>query len=425
MTMNRRTSLRFIAMGGIAPMVLPARLLGQSGPNQRINLAAIGCGRMGRGNIGNLIASGKKLNSAFVAVCDVDKNRLRDAAELVRSRSGSKEPVAEYTDYRELLERKDIDAVLISTPDHSHGMVALAAIRAGKDAYVEKPLTYGVREGRELVQAVREHGRILQVGSMQRSSVHFRRVCELARSGRLGKIETIEVGLPMDKGQGDPAPMEVPPGLDFEMWLKPGKSYPYTEHRVHPQESYRRPGFMQVSSHCRGMITGWGSHMVDNALWGIGFDDTKPFRVTCTADFPDRGLFDVHTRLHAEIALPDGIVIKIKCDAEAKAGVRFNGSEAWAHAWRGKFEASDRELLREPKGVETFLAVSNDHHVNWLESIRSRKDPVAPVEGGQLTNNFCVAALAAGKAAGGRELTWDPAKEEFHGNPEANAILNF
>lgn len=405
-------------------MFLPARLFGQSGPNERINMAAIGCGRMGQGNIGNLIASGKKHNAAFVAVCDVDKNRLRDAAGLVRSRSGNADPVSEFTDYREMLERADIDAVLISTPDHSHGMLALAAIRAGKDVYVEKPLTYGVKEGRELVKAVREHGRILQVGSMQRSSVHFRRVCELARSGKLGKIGSIEVGLPMDSGMADPSPMEVPPGLDFEMWLKPGKSYPYTEHRVHPRQGYGRPGFLQVSSHCRGMITGWGSHMVDNALWGIDFDDKKPFRVKCTADFPDRGLFDVHTNLHAELTLPDGIVIKIKCDAQAQAGVRFIGSEAWAHAWRGKFEASDRELLREPKGTESLLVISNDHHGNWLESIRSRKDPVAPVEAGHLTNNLCVATLAAGKMAGGKELAWDPAKEEFQGNPEANAILN-
>ncbi len=423
--MKRRACLTSIAMAGIAPLFLPSRMFGQSGPNNRINLAAIGCGRMGRGNIGNLIASGKKLNAAFVAVCDVDKNRVRDAAVLVRERSGSNAPIAEFRDYREMIERKDIDAVLIATPDHSHGMLALAAIRAGKDVYVEKPMTFGVKEGRELVSAVRDHKRILQVGSQQRSSVHFRRVCELARSGKLGKIQTIEVGLPMDKGKADATPMDVPDALDFEMWLKPGKSFPYTEERVHPPKGYGRPGFLQVSSHCRGMITGWGSHMLDNALWGIGLQDKLPFRVKCQADFPDRGLFDVHTNLNAELTLPGGIVITIKCNEKAEAGVRFIGSDAWAHAWRGKFEASDRNLLREPKGEEPLLEVSNDHHGNWLECIRSRKDPVAPVEAGHLTNNLCVGTLAAGKAASGQELTWDPVKEEFQGHPAANAVLNF
>lgn len=423
--MKRRACLASIIMGGIAPLFLPSRLLGQSGPNNRINLGAIGCGRMGRGDIGNLIASGKKWNAAFIAVCDVDRNRLRDAGDLVRKSSGSHEEVAEYTDYREMLERKDIDAVLISTPDHSHGMLALAAVRAGKDVYVEKPMTFGVQEGRELVSAVREHKRVLQVGSQQRSSVHFRRVCELARSGKLGKIQRIECGLPMDQGRADATPMEVPATLDYEMWLRPGKSYPYTEERVHPAKGYGRPGFLQVASHCRGMITGWGSHMVDNALWGIGSRDRLPFRVKCEADFPDRGLFDVHTNLYAELTLPDDILISIKCDEKVQAGVRFIGSDAWAHAWRGKFEASDRNMLRAPKGEEPLLVVSNDHHGNWLECIRSREDPVAPVEAGHLTNNLCVGALAAGMAARGKELTWDPDQERFHDHPAANAILNF
>ncbi len=173
-----------------------------------------------------------------------------------------------------------------------------------------------------------EYDRILQVGSQQRSSVHFRRVCELARSGRLGEIQTIDVGLPMDSGRGEPGPMTVPEHLNYDVWLNPREGYPYSEDRVHPREGYGRPGFLQVASHCRGMITGWGSHMVDSAIWGVGLDDKTSFTVKGTAEFPDRGLFDVHTNLYAELTFPDGMVMKITCSAEAQAGVRFNGSDA-------------------------------------------------------------------------------------------------
>ena len=421
---NRRTFLRSLAVVGAAPLILPVRAFGKSGANSRINIGAIGCGRMGRSNINQIINAGRSRNAHFVAVCDVDANRLRAAVPFIKQRAESDDPVSEYTDYRELLARDDIDAVVISTPDHSHGMIVLAAIRAGKDVYVEKPLTYGVKEGRELVKAVNEHGRILQVGSQQRSSVHFRRVCELARSGRLGELETIEVGLPRDSGYADPTPREAPDHLDYDLWLKPGAGYPYSEYRVHPEEGFGRPGFLQVASHCRGMITGWGSHMVDNAVWGTTIDETTPYTVKGDADFPDRGLFDVHTNLHAELTFPDGLVMKIKCDADAQAGVRFNGSEAWAHAWRGRFEASDRSLLQEPADSDRVLPVSQNHHADWLESIRSRKFPVAPVGAGHLTNNLCVSALAAAQAVPGKELQWDPVREEFPGHPEANAILN-
>jgi myo-inositol 2-dehydrogenase / D-chiro-inositol 1-dehydrogenase len=423
-SINRRRFLQSLAVAGVAPLILPSRVFGESGANARINLGAIGCGRMGRTNIGNTIAAADRFNARFIAVCDVDRNRLRQTASMIKSRVEGTEDLSEYTDYRELLSRDDIDAVVISTPDHSHGMIALAAIRAGKDVYVEKPLTFGVKEGRELVQAVRQHGRILQVGSQQRSSVHFRRVCELARSGRLGRLETIEVGLPMDSGHADPAPMETPNTLDYDLWLQPGRPFPYSEFRVHPRQGYGRPGFLQVASHCRGMITGWGSHMVDNAIWGMGLDDKTPFTVKGSADFPDRGLFDVHTNLHAELTFPDGLVMKITCDAQAQAGVRFNGSEGWAHAWRGRFEASERSLLQEADPSTRILAVSNNHQSNWLESIRSRQDPIAPVDEGHLTNNLCVAALAACQAAGGRELAWNPLTEEFSGHAEANKILN-
>ena len=422
-TINRRKFLQSLAVAGAAPLILPIRAFGDSGANARINIGAIGCGRQGAGNMRNAMAVADRFNAAIVAVCDVDRNRLRDAANLVKERQGNGDAISQYTDYRELLEREDVDAVIVSTADHSHGMIVLDAVRAGKDVYVEKPLTFGVQEGREVVEAVNRYERIVQVGSQQRSSVYFRRVCELVRSGRLGEVKTMYANLPTDSGTGDPTPMEVPENLEYALWLKPYSDFPYTEDRVHPREGYGRPGFLQVAAHCRGMITGWGTHMVDSLVWGIGMDERTPFTAKGEAEFPDRGLFDVHTTLHAELTFPGGVVMRINCEPGVGAGVRFEGSEGWAQASRGGFEASDRALLLEPDDEDRKLVFSQNHTANWLEAIRSRKALVAPVEAGHLTNTLCVAALAACQAAPGRELEWDPEKEEFRDHPEANAIL--
>ncbi len=411
-------------LAGTASLIVPSRIFGASGANERINIGAIGCGRQAGGNINNTLANAGRFNARFVAVCDVDRNRMRNRAAMINRRQEGSDPVGEYSDYRELLERPDIDAVLISTPDHTHGIIALDAVRAGKDIYIEKPLTYGVNEGRALVEAVRGNGCVLQVGSQQRSSVHFRRVCEAVRAGRLGEVNFIHVRLPVDQGTGNAAPMDVPEHFDYEGWLRPYTDIPYTEDRVHPINGFGRPGFLQVSAHCLGMITGWGTHMVDSAIWGMGLDERSPFTVKGEAEFPDRGIFDVHTTLVADVTFPSGLVMRIESTEEHPPSVRFEGDEAWAHAQRGFFDASDRALLAEPDDSDRLLEVSTDHTANWLECIRSRKTPVAPVEQGHFTNTLCAAAHAACRVAPGRELTWNATSEEFEDAPEANQMLN-
>ena len=304
-TLSRRDMMKTSAMAA-APLILPFGLLGAAAPSNTLRMACIGTGRMGHGDMNECISQGLGANARVVAVCDLDSRRAQHAKGEVEKRytkefgEGKFEDVKVYGDYRELLERDDIDGVTISTPEHWHALIAIAAANAGKDSYVQKPLTYSVVEGQRLVEAVRKNKVILQTGSQQRSSVYFRRTCEFVRNGRIGKLHTIEVSLPTDHGVGENIPMEVPEELNYDMWMGPTEPQPYTEHRVHPNRGYGRPGWLQIERYCRGMITGWGAHMYDIAQWGLGTDmDSGPVEMEATAEFPDRGLFDVHTNFES------------------------------------------------------------------------------------------------------------------------------
>ena len=281
--------------------------------------------------------------------------------------------------------------------------MGVAAAAAGKDIYLEKPMTYSIAEGQKLVSAVRKNGRILQVGSHQRSSVHFLIACELVRNGRLGKLRTIRVTLPEDQGAGDPRPTPVPKNLDYDFWAGPATPASFCEDRVHPQTSYERPGWLQTESNCLGMITGWGTHMVDSAQWGHGTDGTGPISVEARAEFPDRGSFNVHTKFQAEAVYADGI--RMIMETGDPAGVRFEGDAGWVFVQRGVLKASEPGILRwKPGQGAVKLEESGNHMKNFLEAMRSRKDPVAPVEVGHRSNSICVMTHIAMKL--GRKLAW-------------------
>jgi predicted dehydrogenase len=375
-----------------------------------------------------LIYRGLETGARVVAVCDVDAHRMEDAQWLVDKiysmelgKDYAKSCVA-YRDFRKLLARKDIDGVLIVTPDHWHGPMAIAAAKAGKDIYLEKPLTYTIDEGRKLVKAVRKNKRILQVGSQQRSSTYFLMACELVRNQRIGKLHTIHVWLPQDQGAGDAEPMPVPVNLDYDFWLGPKPQASFTEDGVHPQRSYSRPGWLQVEEYSRGMITGWGSHMNDTAQWGNGTDDTGPVEIEAKAEFPDRGLFDVHTTFRAEGMYANGV--RLIMETGDPAGVRFEGDRGFVFVRRGAIEPSDRELLREKiREDEIKLYRSSNHMKDFLECMRSRKDPVAPVEAGHRSNTICVITHIAMKL--GRKLRWNPEAERFINDDEANRWLDY
>jgi hypothetical protein len=391
-------------------------------------MGCIGMGRQGHGDMQELIYRGLDVGARVVAVCDVDRHRMEDAqwlAEKIYASEldrGSYKGCATYSDFRELLARDDIDGVLIVTPDHWHAAHAIAAANTGKDIYLEKPLTYSIAEGRKLVKAVRKNKRILQVGSQQRSSTYFLMACELVRNQRIGKLHTIKVWLPEDQGAGDPQPAPVPKNLDYDFWLGPAPQAPFTEHRVHPQRNYSRPGWLQIQQYCHGMITGWGSHMNDIAQWGNGTEDTGPVVIQAKATFPDRGLFDVHTTYRSEAKYANGV--SLIQETGDPAGVRFEGDKGWIFVKRGAIDASNRDILRQKaQDDEIKLYQSSNHMRNFLECMRSRKDPVAPVEVGHRSNTICVMTHIAMKLE--RKLEWDPEAERFIDDEEANRWLDY
>ncbi len=409
------------------PAIVPSRVVSRRfRPGDTLAFGCIGVGRQGSGDMKELIYRGLEAGARVVAVCDVDAHR-RDNAQWEAERiyaaelkQASYEGIAVYADFLELLARPDIDGVLIVTPDHWHACHAAAAAAAGKDIYLEKPMTYTIAEGRKLVEAVRRHERILQVGSQQRSSVYFRIAAEAVRNGRIGKLHTIQVLLPTDQGTGDPKTGPVPRFLDYNAWQGPAAEMPYAVDRVHPVGSLDRPGWLQIERYSRGMITGWGSHMIDSAQWGHGTDETGPVEIEAKGEFPDRGLFDVHTGFKGEAVFADGVRMIME---SGEAGVRFEGDAGWVYADRGKVQASDPEILKAKVGADGVkLPVSGNHMKNFLEAVRTRRDPIAPVEVGHRSNTICVLTHIAMKL--GRRLHWDPSAERFIGDAEADGWLD-
>jgi myo-inositol 2-dehydrogenase / D-chiro-inositol 1-dehydrogenase len=425
--LTRRGFLK-TAAAATAPLVIPARIRrGPRAPSNQILCGCLGVGRQGRGDMQELIHRGLEAGARVVAVCDVDKHRREDAqwlAERIYASEQSPPPgsgLAAYGDFREMLARPDIDAVLVASPDHWHGLHALAAAEAGKDLYVEKPLTYTIGEGRRLVEAVRRGRRILQVGSQQRSSVYFRLAAEAVRNKRIGTLRRILVTLPVDAGRGDPRPMPTPRFLDYDLWMGPTAEAAYTEDRVHPVVGYERPGWMQIERYCRGMISNWGAHMIDSAQWGHGADDTGPIEIEARGEFPDRGLFDVHTSIQGQAVFADGVVLRLE---SGEPGVRFEGDSGWVSADRGQVRASTPSIIRkDPASGEVRLPVSGSHMRDFLEAVRGRHDPIAPVEAGHRSNSICVLFHLAMKL--GRRLKWDPAEEIFPGDAEATDRLRY
>lgn len=419
-------------MGALAsatvPSIFSTMQARAAGPNDTILLGCIGVGRQGRTDMQEAIHQGMDANVRVVAVCDIDSKRLNQAKELVekiyaeaKDKGVSFPGCTAYADYRELLKRDDLDGVIIVTPDHWHAIPAIAAARAGKDIYLEKPMTYSINEGQQLVRAVRDNKRILQVGSQQRSAIYFRMACELALNGRVGTVHTIKVTLPADSGIGNGELVPPPENLDYNTWMGPTEEVPYAVDRTHPQADFSRPGWLQIERYCRGMITGWGAHMNDIAQWGNGTEDTGLTEIEASGEFPERGLFDVHTSYKAEGKFTNGVKLLQETGA---ADVRFIGDKGWVAVSRSKLLASDPALLKEKIGPdEIHLYKSTNHMKNFFDCMRSRKEPIAPVEVGHRSNTICLITHISMKL--GRKLYWDPKTERFKEDDEANTMLDY
>ena len=429
------------AVVGGFPSIVPSSVLGANAPGNRINIGAIGTGRISRAH--DLPGLWKYDTARIVAVCDLDRRRVEDARTLVNgyyAKTAAREynGVVAYSDYRELLANKDIDGVVISTPDHWHAIIAIHAVQAGKDVYLQKPASLTIAEGRALSDAVHRSGRIFQIGSQQRSSPQFRYAAELVRNGRIGQLNTVYVGLPGDPpGEEEPI-MPVPQNLNYDMWLGSTPVVPYTENRVHPQNGYGRPGWLRCEQFGAGMITGWGAHHIDSAHWGMDTEYTGPVEVRGTAEFPTKGLWDVHGPFRTEAIYANGV--RMIVSGEFPNGIKFEGTEGWIFVSRGNesvtdsdpvaklqdsqaLAASDPKIIKSVIGPdEIHLYESRDHHGNWLECIRSRRQTIAPVEVAHRACSACLIHHMAMKVK--RKLIWDPMKERFANDPEANAMLS-
>ncbi|MEN6425361.1 MAG: Gfo/Idh/MocA family oxidoreductase [Phycisphaerales bacterium] len=429
-TLSRRDFLRSSAAVGAGlalPAIVPASVFGAEAPSERITVGSIGVGRMGTGDLTEALGI-KQVQ--VVAVCDLDSRRVELARKKVESFYANRSPAGEYKgcaaygDFRELIARSDIDAVQISTPDHWHTIPTIEAAKAGKDIFLQKPLSLTIAEGRLVSDTVRRYGRVFQIGSQQRSERKFRQGCELVRNGRIGKIHTIKVGFGTDPGCEVKPEMPVPENLNYEMWLGPAPWMPYTEERVHPQNSITaRPGWLRISDYGAGMITGWGSHHLDIAHWGMGTELTGPVEIEGHAEFPKDGLWDVHGDFHIEYTYANGVKLIAADEKVHRNGIRFEGDKGWVFVTRGGIDAEPKSLLQETIGPgETKLYVSDYHKGNFYECVKSRAETIAPVEVAHRSCSACLLGDIAMRT--GRKLKWDPAKEQFLGDDAATAMLS-
>jgi myo-inositol 2-dehydrogenase/D-chiro-inositol 1-dehydrogenase len=434
------------ALTGVAvtmgfPTIVPASVFGKNAPSNKINIGQIGCGRIGRDH--DMVGTMQHDVARMMAVCDLDSHRLKDGKLHVENYYQKKLGNSKYVDvkmydnYQEMLLNKDIDAVIISTPDFWHAQPAIEAALAGKDIYLQKPTSLTIAEGRLLSDVIKKTGRILQVGTQQRSSPQFRIAAELVRNGRIGKLHTVKVGLPGDPSGPSAAPMPVPKGFNYNAWLGSTPEVPYTEIGVHPQVGYGRPGWLRIEQFGAGMITGWGQHHFDSAAWGMDTELTGPISVQSVAEFPKSGLWNVHGDFMVKADYANGVTMYTS--GGYPNGIRYEGTEGWIFVSRGDYvasasdpvskaqsskalDASDPKILSSVIGEnEIHLYKSAEQHGNWLDCIQSRKEPISPAEIGHRSCSVCLISHIAMKLP--RKLNWNPVTEKFINDAEANAML--
>ena len=406
---SRRAFLRQAAAGGL---VLPAlthcpvlQANAQAPPSEAIRIGVIGVGNQGAGNLGAHLKN-------CVAVCEVDSLRLGKAKERVEKANGK---CAAYGDYRKLLDDKNVDAVVITTPDHWHALQTIHAVQAGKDVYCEKPLTLTVVEGRAIVEAARKHQRIVQTGSQQRSDARFRLACELVRNGRIGKVQTIKVGLPGVNFSGPAVADSAPPAeLDYDLWLGPAPKRPYNAKRVH----YLFRFFWDYSG---GQMTNFGAHHLDIAQWGLGMDESGPVEIEAKARYHKDNWYEVPEWSEITYKYANGVTML--CGQGFTGGTTFIGDKGTLYVTRGKITSDPAEIVDQPiKDGEVRLYESKSHHGNWLECIKSRKLPICDAEIGHRSATVCHLGNVAVRT--GRKIAWDPVKEEITGDAEAAKMLD-
>jgi len=407
---------------GVPFVVLPSAigLGGTSSPSNRITMGCIGINEMGTVDMTGFL---KFSDVQIVAVCDVDAIHRRRAKELVERQYGADsaragyQGCAEYNDFRDVLARDDIDAVLIATPDHWHAPISIFAAKAGKDIYCEKPFSRSIAEGRVLCDVIKRYRRVFQSGTQLRSENSARFACELVRNGRIGKVHTIRTCVPRGRAIGVQATEPVPAELDYEMWLGPALWAPYTKARCHFT-------FRYISDYAGGVMTDLGAHDNDLAQWGNDTEHTGPVEIEGKGEFPKDGLWDTAISFEVRYKYANGVTLicATRDIAKMDQGVRFEGSDGWVYA-RSSIDAKPKSLLTSRIGPdEIHLYRSSNHHRNFIDCVKTRGDTIAPPEVAHRSTTICHLGNIALKLA--RKLRWDPANEKFVGDEEANRMLS-
>ena len=419
---SRRRFLEGAAAAVAFPMVVPASALGRGGrkaPSERITMGFIGVGYQARGHLNYMI---RNSDTQVLAVCEVDKTRRENAKKTVNdwySEDKAYKGCDDYVDFRQITNRKDIDAVLISTPDHWHTIPAVDAMKNGKDVYCEKPLTLTIAEAKLLIDVARAKKRVFQTGSQQRSSKEFRTACEAVRNGRIGRLHTVyvEVGPPSKPCDLPEEPME--PGLEWDWWLGTAPKRPYNS-ILSPRGVHSHfPNWRNYREYSGGMMTDWGAHHFDIAQWGIGADESGPVEIIPPADpKAERGVTYIYANgvkvIHGNHKDPDG---------QTRGGVHFVGDGGIVYVDRGQLKSwPENVVIDKLSASEKPLYKSDSHHENWLECIKTRERPICDVEIGARSVTVChLGNLAYWNH---KSLKWDPKKWKFVGDKEANKWLD-
>ncbi len=394
-----------MAVGTIAaPYFVPASAFGA---NDKVTVGFIGVGGRGMQNVPAHLGR-------IAAACDVDKDHLASAVSKIGDKCTG------YGDFRRVLDRKDIDGVVITTPDHWHAILTIEACKAGKHVYCEKPLSLFVAEGRKMVEAARANKVVVQCGSQQRSTPHFRLAAELFRTGALGKMKEVRVGIPAVNFQPPPVPDSDPPAaLDYDFWLGPAPYRPYNAKRVH----YLFRFFWDYSG---GQMTNFGAHDLDITQLALGMDESGPTKISGTAEFHPQGWYEVPNKCRITYEYANGVTVLLGQEQpDVAKKITFIGSEGTLSVSRSKFESDPPEIVEKAvkeRGIKIGFGTSTeDHHQNWLDCIKSGARPSADVEIGHRSATVCHLGNIAVRT--GKPIQWDPAAEKVVGNEQAAAML--
>ncbi len=419
-SVNRRQFLKGAAAAGAAmafPTIIPASARGADGrpsPSNRITMCCIGVGGQGQGNMGNFLG---ERDCQIVAVCDVDRNNANNAKRSVDGRYGNNDCRA-YSDFRQVLSRTDIDTMSLGTPDHWHAIPAIMAAKNGMDIYGEKPLSHDLLEGRAMCNAVKQYGRIWQTGSWQRSGGSFRFACELVRNGRIGKVHTVEVGLPDGGGGGSTDFTDPPANMDYNFWIGPAPWAPYCKDRTHWNWRWQL-------DYGGGQMMDWIGHHADIAQWGLGTEYTGPVEITpVNSEWPKEGIWDAPTKYKFECTFANGtkMIVANASQQPRGMGARWIGDKGWVYVDRGGFDANPKSLLQEKIGPEEInLYKTPGHWRNFLDCVKSRRQTITPAEVAH--RSASIGHLGQIAMTLGRKLRWNPDTETFVNDEVAQRLL--